>query len=193
MRGCQCVKAIKELCVSGSTVYRGRIITVEEDAVMLPSGRTAIREVVRTANSVSCGITDAESRICLVRQYRYPAGRFMWEIPAGRLEQGEEPEEAAIREAGEETGLNCRIISKVCGFYLAAGFASEFMHMFLMEAIGSSDAVPDEDESIEASFFDLEEALEMIESGEIEDSKTLIFLNWYARRTMPKGHGLSFE
>lgn len=115
----------------------------------------------------------------------------MWEIPAGRLERGEEPEEAAIREAGEETGLNCRITSKVCGFYLAAGFASEFMHMFLMEEAGSSDAVPDEDESIEAHFFDLEEALEMVESGEIEDSKTLIFLNWYARKMTSKGHDLS--
>ncbi|HPU95658.1 MAG TPA: NUDIX hydrolase [Bacillota bacterium] len=182
MDRCPCAREAKEVRLSGSTVFRGRIMNVEEDAVLLPSGRTVTREVVRTMDSVSCGILDGEGRVCLVRQYRYPAGRSMWEIPAGRIEPGESPEEAAIREAGEETGMGCAIDGKVAGFFIAAGFASEYMHMYLMHVTGASDAVPDEDEDLVARFFLPSELDDMIGSGDIEDSKSLIFINWYLRR-----------
>jgi ADP-ribose pyrophosphatase len=160
-------------------------MTVEEDSVLLPSGGTSTREVVHTADSISAGIIDADGRICLIRQYRYPAEKLMWEIPAGRIEPGETSEDAAVREAGEETGLQCSIISKIAGFYLAAGFATEYMHMFLMEVTGKSDAMPDDDEDIETAFFSESELMAMLDDGSIEDSKTLIFLNWYFR-TRPR-------
>jgi len=182
MDRCPCAREAKEVRLSGSTVFRGRIMNVEEDAVLLPSGRTVTREVVRTMDSVSCGILDGEGRVCLVRQYRYPAGRSMWEIPAGRIEPGESPEEAAIREAGEETGMGCAIDGKVAGFFIAAGFASEFMHMYLMRITGTSDAVPDEDEDLVAVFFRPTELQSMMDGGVIEDSKSLIFINWYLRK-----------
>ena len=160
-------------------------MTVEEDSVLLPTGGTSTREVVRTADSISAGIISADGRVCLIRQYRYPAQKLMWEIPAGRIEPGEDPTDAALREAGEETGLQCSIVSKVAGFYLAAGFATEFMHMYLMEITGKSDAKPDDDEDIETAFFGESELLRMLDEGSIEDSKTLIFLNWYFR-TRPR-------
>ncbi|HOA15565.1 MAG TPA: NUDIX hydrolase [Bacillota bacterium] len=182
MAKCACTRTSSEVRLSGRTVYRGGIMNVEEDSVLLPSGRTATREVVRTRDSVSCGIIDGEGRVCLIRQYRYPAGRLLWEIPAGRIEPGEEPADAAVREAGEETALACSVEEKVAGFFLAAGFATEFMHMYLMKVTGESDAVPDEDEAIEAGFFTPQQAMSMMQEGEIADSKTLIFLNWYLRR-----------
>lgn len=182
---CSCAKTSKEVRLSGVTVFRGRIMTVEEDSVLLPTGGTSTREVVRTADSISAGIIGADGKICLVRQYRYPAEKLLWEIPAGRIEPGEEPEDAAVREAGEETGLRCAIKSKIAGFYLAAGFATEYMHMYLMEVTGVSDAKPDEDEDIETVFFSEAELSCMLEDGSIEDSKTLIFLNWYFR-TRPR-------
>ncbi len=175
---CECVKTSSEVRLSGRTVFRGRILTLEEDTVLLPTGGQSTREVVRSSDSVSCCISDGMGGYCLVRQYRYPAGRLLWEIPAGRIESGEEPEEAAVREAAEETSLSCRIVRRIFGFYLAAGFATEYMHMYLMEAIGTSDAKPDEDELIDARFFTAQELKEMLSEGQIEDSKTLIFLNW---------------
>jgi len=182
MLKCACSKTAKEIKLSGSTVFRGRIMNVEEDSVLLPSGRTSVREVVRTADSVSMGIRDEAGKVCLIRQFRYPAGKLLWEIPAGRIEQGESPEEAAIRESGEETGLSCEIVGKVAGFYLAAGFATEYMHMFEMRVTGLSQAKPDEDEAIEVHFLTLEEISILVDKGEIEDSKTLIYLNMLFRR-----------
>ncbi len=175
---CECVKTSSEVRLSGRTVFRGRILTLEEDAVLLPTGGQSTREVVRSSDSVSCCIRDDKGAYCLVRQYRYPAGRLLWEIPAGRMESGEAPEDAAVREAAEETSLSSRIVRRLFGFYLAAGFATEYMHMFLMEATGPSDAEPDEDELIDARFFTLQELEGMLSEGMIEDSKTLIFLNW---------------
>lgn len=175
---CECVKTSSEVRLSGRTVFRGRILTLEEDTVLLPTGGQSTREVVRSSDSVSCCIRDDKGAYCLVRQYRYPAGKLLWEIPAGRMESGEAPEDAAVREAAEETSLSSRIVRRLFGFYLAAGFATEYMHMFLMEATGPSDAEPDEDELIDARFFTLQELEGMLSEGMIEDSKTLIFLNW---------------
>lgn len=177
---CECVKRSSEVRLSGRTVFRGRILTLEEDTVLLPTGGQSTREVVRSSDSVSCCIRDGNGGYCLVRQYRYPAGRLLWEIPAGRIESGEEPEAAALREAAEEASLSCSIVRRLFGFYLAAGFASEYMHMFLMDAQGPSDAKPDEDELIDARFFTADELGRMLSEGLIEDSKTLIFINWLA-------------
>lgn len=175
---CECVKTSSEVRLSGRTVFRGRILALEEDTVLLPNGLQSTREVVRSSDSVSCCISDGRGGYCLVRQYRYPAGKLLWEIPAGRMESGEAPEEAAVREAAEETSLSCMIVRRMFGFYLAAGFATEYMHMFLMEATGPSDAQPDEDELIDARFFTAVQLEGMLSEGLIEDSKTLIFLNW---------------
>ena len=177
---CECVKTSSEVRLSGRTLFRGRILTLEEDNVLLPNGGQSTREVVRSSDSVSCCIKDGKGGYCLVRQYRYPAGKLLWEIPAGRIESGEAPEDAALREAAEETSLSCRIVKRMFGFYLAAGFATEYMHMFLMEATGPSDAVPDDDELIDSRFFTADELAQMMAEGQVEDSKTLIFLNWLA-------------
>ncbi len=126
---------------------------------------------------------DDEKRILLVRQYRLPAGKFLWELPAGKLDEGENALTAARRELIEETGYRAKKWSKLAAFYPSPGFVQEKMTIYLAEDLTAGEATPMDDERIEAEWFKRKHVAKMIEEGEIEDAKTIIgYYRWLARK-----------
>jgi ADP-ribose pyrophosphatase len=125
---------------------------------------------------------DKKKRILLVRQYRLPAERYIWELPAGRLDPGETPLQAARRELKEETGCRARTWTKLAAFWVSPGYVQERMTIYLAEDLTEGEATPMDDERIETRWFTAKEVSEMIRRGEIQDAKTMIgFLMWRGR------------
>lgn len=164
--------------LDGETVYDGRVFKVHRDRVRMPNGREAVLEVVRHHGSVVLlPMPDAES-VILVRQYRYPIDRTVWELAAGTLKPGEDPIAGAIRECEEETGLLPGRAELLGSFYPTPGYCDEQMHFFkltsLARRVDGEAALPDEDEDLEVRTFSLEELREMLRRGELEDLKTAV-------------------
>lgn len=158
--------------------YRGRLLTLEVDRVVEPGGVEVDREVVRhPGSSVLLPITD-RGDLVLVRQYRYAVGDFLWEVPAGHIEAGERPDEAARRELVEETGFYPHHLQELVSFYPAPGFTDEKMHLFRATELEERKRTPEEDENIEVRLFEPEEALRMVAGREIADAKTLVALSF---------------
>ena len=153
----------------------GKLIKVEVDRVILPDGRESRRELVIHRGAVAI-IALEQGKVLLERQYRHTAGRVLWEIPAGTMEEGEIPEECARRELKEETGYIAEKLVKLIRFYVAPGYSKEVIHLFLATGLKKSETAPDYDEFIETSFIQIEEAVEMVHRNIIEDSKTIIGL-----------------
>jgi len=166
-------------------IYKGRLIQVRVDSIIEPGGVRAEREVVHHAGSVVILAHAGDGRIVLVRQYRYPAREFLWELIAGGLEPGEKPLAAARRELLEETGYRARKCRLLFDFFPSPGILTE--KMFLVEAteLTRSKAQPDADEQIEVGHFTPVQLMKMIKSGRIHDAKTLVGLMWLflTRRT----------
>ena len=160
--------------VTRRTVYRGKVLTLELDDVVEPGGVRARREVVRHSGSVAVLARRHDGKVFVVRQYRYPVDAAIWELPAGRLDPDETPEEAAQRELQEEIGYRARDLRKVAFFYTTPGFCDEAMHVFRATSLEPSSAKGDEDERIEVRAFSLAELEAMIERGEIREGKTLV-------------------
>ncbi len=152
-------------------VYRGRTVNLFVETLSY-RGRKFRREVVRHPGAVAMLTMTREGRILLERQYRHPIGKWIWEIPAGTLEEGEGPEECAVREVEEETGYRVEKVEKLGGCYLAPGYSDEFIHLFFVRLGEKGKADREIGELIELSEFTLEEVLKMVERGEIEDAKT---------------------
>ncbi|MEW6541738.1 MAG: NUDIX hydrolase [Bacillota bacterium] len=167
---------LKEKRLSSEYVFQGNILRVRVDTVLLPDGRTGSREVVEYAGAVAVVALDALGRVVLVRQYRYPVGEELLEIPAGKLEAGEDPLACARRELLEETGFAARDWRLVCSYYSTPGFTSERMHVFLATELEPKEASADADEFIEVDLVPLEKALAMIGEGTIRDGKSLVGL-----------------
>jgi ADP-ribose pyrophosphatase len=122
---------------------------------------------------------DEKKRVLLVRQYRLPAEKNLWELPAGRLDPGEKPLQAAKRELIEETGYRARTWTKLASFFASPGFVQERMTIFLATDLTAGTATPMEDERIEARWFTSRELADLIRDGKIEDAKTMIgFMTW---------------
>jgi len=164
-------------------VYACRLFRVTEDKAVDPrSGFEIARSVVRHAGSAVMLAMDEKKRILLVRQFRLPADRYLWELPAGSLDPGEKPLQTARRELAEETGYKARQWTKLASFYVSPGFVAERMTIFLATGLTAGEATPMEDERIEARWFTAKEVAEMIRKGKIEDAKTIVgFLMWRAR------------
>jgi ADP-ribose pyrophosphatase len=156
-------------------VYRCKLFKVTEDrAVDAKTGFEIKRCVVRHAGSAVMMAMDEKKRILLVRQYRLPAEKQMWELPAGKVDDGEKPLQAAKRELIEETGYQAKKWTKLASFLVSPGYVQERMTIFLATALKAGDATPMEDERIEARWFKRKEVAEMIRTGKIEDAKTII-------------------
>lgn len=152
---------------------------------MEPNGVHAKRDIVRHQGSVvvlPVDATGSEPRILLIRQYRYASDEMMWEIPAGRIDDGEQPLEAGKRELVEETGFTARKWKRALSFYASPGFMDEIMHILLAEDLTSGKATPEEDERITKRFFPLSTVVNMINSGKIRDGKTIAGVLWYAQK-----------
>ncbi len=165
--------------VSGNLVYRGRIINLRVDNIRLPGGSRTIREVVEHAPAVGI-IAEAENGdIFLVRQYRYPAGEFLLEIPAGIIEESEKPSDTARREMQEEIGFNARKVSEVMRFYTSPGFSNEMLVIFHAEDLVPSEKDRDPDEFMDVVRLSMGELRQAVESGKIKDAKTISSIFWY--------------
>lgn len=170
------VSVFREKLVERRQVYSGKIVALNVDTVELPNGGLASREVVVTRDSVAVAPVTPDGDLVMVRQYRHAGGVELLEIPAGRIDEGESPEDAALRELGEETGYGALELTKIAGFYLAVGFATEYMHLYEALVEPDGDPHPDDDEYVQVELVPLSHIADMIKSGEIEDAKTLAAL-----------------
>jgi ADP-ribose pyrophosphatase len=168
-----------EPTIASQRVYEGRIVSLRVDEVRLASGQTRKREIVEHGGAVAIVAVDDQERVLLVRQFRKPVERFLLEIPAGTLEAGEDPDACARRELTEETGHTAARIERLLGFYSAPGFCTEYLHVYLATGLSEGAASPEEDESIELVREPISRALELIESGQIEDAKSQVGLLAY--------------
>jgi ADP-ribose pyrophosphatase len=159
-------------------IYRGRLIQLKVDRIIEPGGVRAEREVVHHAGSVVILAHSDDDRIVLVKQYRYPAKQFLWELIAGGLEPGERPLAAARRELLEETGYRARKFKLLFNFFPSPGILTE--KMFLVEAteLSRSRAQPERDERIKVGHFTPVQVMKMIKSRRIRDAKTLVGILW---------------
>lgn len=165
--------------VSSREVYKCSLFHVTEEEAKDPSGFDIKRSIVRHMGSAVMMAVDERSRILLVRQFRLPAEKYLWELPAGRLDAGENPLQAARRELREETGYKARTWKRLATFWPSPGYVGEKMTIFLATDLTEGPAEPMDDERIECRWFTRKEMDEMIRDGKIEDGKTMIgFLTW---------------
>ena len=165
-------KLFEEVTIKTDPIYEGRVISLQVDEVRLPNGETAVREIVKHPGAVAL-IALYEGKMIVVEQYRKPLEKSQVEIPAGKLEPGEEPLEAAKRELVEETGFSCESLKHVCSFYTSPGFANEQLHLYFAQQLTPGKDNPDEDEFLDCFAITLDEAKELIAEGRISDAKTI--------------------
>lgn len=167
-------------------IYEGRVLNVRVDDVRLPNGHTSKFEIVEHNGGVCIIAQPQPETIVLVRQYRPATARTLLEVPAGKLELGEDPEVCARRELLEETGFRCERIRRLWSFFSAPGFCSELLHLFVAEGLTPGAPQPEANESIDVEIMRVEDAWAMVERDELPDAKTQIALAW-ARRVQPRG------
>jgi len=169
----------KEKTLSSEIIYEGAILNLRKDKVTVKDGRTSYREIVEhNGGVVILGVTGS-GRIPMIRQYRKAAEQIMFELPAGKLEKGEDPMEAAIRELREETGYTAGRIRHAASFYPTVGYSEEILHVYFAEDLTAGDTDFDENESIDIEEFVPEKLYELIDAGCMNDGKTLIALLLY--------------
>ncbi|GAA3405388.1 NUDIX hydrolase [Paenibacillus hodogayensis] len=162
----------EEVTIATEPVFQGKIISLQVDRVLLPNGETATREIVKHPGAVAV-LAIHEDRMIVVEQYRKPLGRSQVEIPAGKLEPGEDTASAAMRELEEETGFTCSEVRLLSSFYTSPGFADEILHLYVADKLTPGTAKPDEDEFIDCEAITLDTAKRYIEEGRISDAKTI--------------------
>lgn len=162
--------------INSQVAFNGKIIDVKVDTISLPDGKTAKREVVVRGDATAIVPIDEKGNVILVEQYRHPVGDIVLEIPAGMLEEGEDPKACAIRELEEETSFITNELTYITTMYPTVGFCTEKLHIYLAKNLQQGNFNFDDDEFIEVKKLPLEEAINMIYTGEIIDSKTIVGL-----------------
>ena len=167
---------LTEKTISAEQIFQGKVFSVHVDEVSLPDSKTACREVVDHPGGVCIAAEDARGRLLFVRQYRYPCKRVMLELPAGKLEPGEYPLQAAKRELREETGARSEHFVYLGKVFGSPGFCNEVIHLYYtkIESIGETQF--DEGEFLTTEAISAEEAIHMAAEGRIEDGKTIAAL-----------------
>lgn len=173
---------MEETVLNKADVYQGRVINLAILDVRLPDGTQSKREVVKHPGAVAMVALDQANHVLLVKQYRIAAERVMLEIPAGTLRAGEPPLMCAERELQEETGYRPGKLESIGGMFVAPGYTTEFIHLFLATDLTESRLNMDDDEFIEVERVPLAEALAMIERGELIDGKSIAGLLKVARK-----------
>ena len=168
------MEKFEEKTLSSEKIFTGRVISLQVDDVELPNGKTSKREIIKHPGAVAIIALTPENKIVMVEQYRKAMEKSIVEVPAGKLEKGEEPLTTAGRELEEETGYECEKMEHLISFYTAPGFCDELVHVYLAHNISKKEnaAGLDEDEFVEVLELTLEEAGQLIEEGKICDAKT---------------------
>lgn len=167
----------EEKTMKTEKIYEGKVVNLRIDTVELPDKKYSKREIVEHPGAVGIVPITEDNYIIMVKQFRKPVEKFLFEIPAGKLEVNEEPRETALRELNEETGFNATRVEYLMEFYTSPGFSNERVHLFLATELVQGERCPDVGEFIEVVEIKMEDALKMIERGEIVDSKTIIGIN----------------
>ncbi|MBE2184117.1 MAG: NUDIX hydrolase [Anaerolineae bacterium] len=170
-----------EIPLSETPIYSGRVVNLVVADVQLQNGMTSKRELVRHPGAVAIVAIDATDHLLLVRQYRFAAQQVMTEIPAGTLNPGEDPAFCAGRELQEETGYKAGELISLGGLFVAPGYTTEFIHLFLAYDLSESRLAMDDDEFIDVQRVPFNDALAMIDHGQIIDGKSIVALLKVAR------------
>jgi ADP-ribose pyrophosphatase len=171
----------KARLISSKTVYRGPVFWVSTDQVREPGGIKVRRDLIHHSGSVVVlAVDDSHStrRVLLERQYRHAADDFLWELPAGRIDPGENELQAAKRELIEETGYRAARWRRILKFYASPGFVAERMAVYMAMGLREGEAEPEEDEVIYKKLFPLPAAVRMVMDGVIRDAKTISSVLW---------------
>ena len=164
---------LTEKTLSSETIFDGRILHVRRDTVLLPNGHQSTREVVDHPGGVGILALDDQNRVLIVSQFRYPYEEVLREIPAGKLEYGEDPAEAARRELREEAGAVAGSFQSLGELYPSPGYCGEIIRMYLARELSFGDTDPDEDEFLGLERVPFSQLVEQVLSGEIKDAKTI--------------------
>ena len=174
---------LEEKTIMIDKIFNGKVISLQVEDVELPNGNIAKREIVKHPGAVAVLALTDDNKLVMVEQYRKALEKTIVEIPAGKLEPGEDPEVCAKRELEEETGYECRELKKLISFYTSPGFADELIHLYMAEGLSKKEdpASMDEDEFLNVLELTLEEAEELINEQKIHDAKTayaVSYLQW---------------
>src|SRR2546426_6472605 len=167
--------------LSSETIYEGPVFGIRRDEIIEPSGVRAVREMITHPGSVVVLPVLPDGRIVLIRQYRYAAKQFLWELVAGRIDAGENPHKAAARELIEETGYRAKRFRIFLEFFPTPGFLEEKMFLLLAEGLTPGKAQPEEDEKIIPRAYNHRQLEEMIRKGKLRDAKTIAGILYYLR------------
>ena len=168
------IPPIEEKILGCERAWDGDFLHVDTVDVELPSGKHATRDIVRHPGAVAVIAIDDNNRLLLVQQYRASLERITLEIPAGKLDAGEDAEECARRELEEETGYSAGKMAYMVPIAVAAGYSDEIVHLFMATDLTAGPACPDEDEFVVSQWMDLRDFIDLVLDGQIEDSKTII-------------------
>ena len=171
----------KAKVLSSRTIYKGPIFGIRSDEVIEPSGVRTTREVITHPGSVVVLPVLPDRRILLIRQYRHAARQYLWELVAGRMEPGERPREAALRELNEETGYRAKRFRVFLDIFPTPGFLEERMFILLAEGLTAGEAEPEEDEKIISRAYNYKQLEGMIHSGKLRDAKSIAGILFYLR------------
>ena len=163
----------EEKTVTTEKIFDGKVIKVRVDEVAMPDGKLAVREIVEHPGGVGIVAVNDKDEIILVRQFRKPIEKVIYEIPAGKLDSGEPHRECGIRELAEETGMRAETFEYLGFIYPSAGFADEVTHVYYAAGLTQGETNPDEDEYLDVEFVPFEKAYEMVLNNEINDAKSV--------------------
>jgi len=178
--GVSVLSRLEEKTIQTKEIYSGKVVSLQLQEVELPNGKMAKREIIKHPGAVAIiAITD-ENKIVMVEQFRKALERIIVEIPAGKLEKGEEPADCARRELEEETGYECRNLELLVSFYTSPGFADEIVHVYIAKGLVKKEnaAELDEDEFVNLEELTLDEAIEYIKEQKIYDAKTVFAVQY---------------
>lgn len=165
----------KEKTVKANYIYKGKILNLRKDDVILPDGKAAVREIVEHSGGAAI-LCENDGKVLMVKQFRYPYKEEVWEIPAGKINAGETPEQTAVRELKEEGGVIAERVEKIFEVYPSPGYTEEIIRIYRAYGLKFDKIKLDEDEFLTSEWIDVKVLKKMVQSGEIKDAKTLIAL-----------------